>query len=291
MSNEPSPASSLFARHPRDWRGNDYVYPVISRRSRGLSLGVNLNPDTACNFDCIYCQVDRTQPPRVRVVDLPRLHAELHAMLAHVASGTIFSEPEFKNIPTELRRLSDIAFSGDGEPTACPVFSEAVAVAANLKRRFGLGAVKLVLITDSCYLTRPDVVRGLETLDANQGEIWAKLDAGTEEYFRRINRPNVTLDHVVTNIAAAAQRRPLCIQSLFMRVAGEGPSSAELDAYLGRLREITGGGGKIRLVQVYTVARKPADPQVTPLDAAELEAISRRVRDEAGLSADVFPAA
>src|SRR5262249_23531099 len=161
-----------------------------SRRSRGISIGINLNPDAACNFDCIYCQVDRTQPPRVREVVLPRLHAELHAMLAHAAGGGLRAQPEVKGTPAEHRKPAEIAFSGDGEPTACAVFAEAASVAAHMKRRFTLNSVKLVLITDACYLTRPEVQKGLEVLDSNQGEIWAKLDAGTEEYFRRINKPN-----------------------------------------------------------------------------------------------------
>ena len=71
----------LFSHHPRHWRENAYVYPVVSRRSRGVSIGVNLNPDAACNFDCIYCQVDRRTTPAVRRVDLDRLRTELELML------------------------------------------------------------------------------------------------------------------------------------------------------------------------------------------------------------------
>src|ERR1041384_5902109 len=59
----------LFTQHSRSWRENRYVYPVVSRRSKGLSIGVNLNPDKVCNFDCIYCCVDRKTPPVWRDVD------------------------------------------------------------------------------------------------------------------------------------------------------------------------------------------------------------------------------
>ncbi len=54
--------TTLFTQHSRSWQSNRYVYPVISRRSKGLSIGVNLNPDKVCNFDCVYCCVDRTHP-------------------------------------------------------------------------------------------------------------------------------------------------------------------------------------------------------------------------------------
>ena len=63
--------------HPRLFQGNKFVYPVLSRRSRGISVGVNLNPDKVCNFDCIYCQVDRRSEAETRFVATDRLLGEL----------------------------------------------------------------------------------------------------------------------------------------------------------------------------------------------------------------------
>ena len=82
-----TPLQQAHRQHDRHWRDNAYCYPVISRRSGGLSIGINLNPDTACNFDCIYCQVDRTTPPAVRKVDLDRLKEELNNLLDAFAGG------------------------------------------------------------------------------------------------------------------------------------------------------------------------------------------------------------
>ncbi len=275
-----------FANHPRRWRDFLYVYPVISRRSRGLSIGINLNPDAACNFDCVYCSVDRSVPPKVRRVALSVLAAELEQMVARRAA--LFDEPEFRAIPSEWRRLNDFAFSGDGEPTASPVFPEAVELVARVRREAGLGDVKVVVITDACYLTRPAVAAALEVLDANGGEIWAKLDAGTEEYFRRVNRPNYPLRHVLDNIRAAGQKRSLVIQSLFLRLHGDPPPPAEIEAYLERLRELLAAGTRVTLVQVYTVVRRTAEPYVTALTEDELERIAARVRT-LGLRAEVYP--
>ncbi|MDO8630933.1 MAG: hypothetical protein Q7R41_10610 [Phycisphaerales bacterium] len=274
--------------HPRDWRENLYVYPVISRRSGGLSIGVNLNPDTACNFDCVYCQVDRTVTPRIREVDVARLEQELRSMIADAQSGALFDDPAFRDVPAMLRGIKDIAFSGDGEPTTCKSFRECVAVAGSLKHEAALDSTKIVLITDACYLTRPQVVEGLAILDANDGEIWAKLDAGTEAYYQRVNRPNYPLQHVIDNIIAAARVRPIVIQSLFMRLDGVGPDDAELNAYIERLREITRAGGKITLVQVYTVARRPVESYVAPLPNEEVDRITAMVRTLAGLPAESF---
>src|ERR1700738_688622 len=108
--------------HRRTFENNVYVYAVISRRSKGVSIGVNLNPDKVCNFDCVYCQVDRKTPPLVRAVDVPRLLEELEEVLALVQPGELFAIERFQGAPLALRRLNDIAFSGDGEPTTCPQF-------------------------------------------------------------------------------------------------------------------------------------------------------------------------
>src|SRR5829696_4308466 len=178
----------LFTQHSRSWRRNRYVYPVLSRRSRGLSIGVNLNPDKVCNFDCIYCQVDRTRQSETRFVETERLLAELDDMLGLVASGVVYETEKFRSTPPELRRLNDIAFSGDGEPTTYRNFDELIAACAAVKRKHGLDDVKMVLITNASMFHRPHVQRGLEILDENNGEIWAKLEAGTAEYFKLVDR-------------------------------------------------------------------------------------------------------
>ncbi len=279
------PLRSVFAAHPRQWREFRYVYPVISRRARGLSLGINLNPDMACNFDCVYCQVDRSRTPTVRRVDLAVLAGELRALAGSV--DKLFNEPEFQQVPPSFRRLNDFAFSGDGEPTAAPTFPEAVQLVVQVREELGLHEAKIVLITDACFLARPAVADALALLDQHNGEIWAKLDAGTEEYFAQVNRARHTLAHVLENILAAGQARPLVIQSLFMRLQDAPPPEAEIAAYVARLRELRAAGAQIALVQIYTVARRPAEPYVSALTGAELEDIGRRVR-ELGLRAEVF---
>ncbi|MEX0791938.1 MAG: radical SAM protein, partial [Pirellulaceae bacterium] len=69
----------LHTQHERGFEANKFVYPVLSRRSKGISLGVNLNPDKRCNFDCIYCQVDRRSESETRFVETERYFAELDA--------------------------------------------------------------------------------------------------------------------------------------------------------------------------------------------------------------------
>ncbi|MEM9353332.1 MAG: radical SAM protein [Planctomycetota bacterium] len=278
----------LHTLHERSFEANRFVYPVLSRRSGGVSVGVNLNPDKVCNFDCIYCQVDRTTQSETRFVELDGLLAELESVLRLVASGEVYATAKFADTPEPLRRLNDIAFSGDGEPTTYRNFDEIIERCAGVKRSLGLDEVKMVLITNASMFHRPHVVRGLELLDANQGEVWAKLDAGTEEYYRFIERTPIPFQQVLDNIAAAARVRPLVIQALFMRVAGEGPSGAEIEAFCDRLNEVVAAGGSLKLVQVYTVARRPAEAIVSPLADEEVDAIAAKVRERTGLEAAVF---
>jgi wyosine [tRNA(Phe)-imidazoG37] synthetase (radical SAM superfamily) len=278
----------LFTQHSRSWQQNRYVYPVISRRSRGLSIGVNLNPDKVCNFDCVYCCVDRTTPPTMTEVDLDVLREELDQMVGLACSGELFSPPPLDQTPAELRRINDVAFSGDGEPTSYPRFLDACRIAVDVLERHGRADVKIVVITNATLFHQPRVAEALAYLDGHNGEIWAKLEAGTEAYYRRIERTSISLQRVLFNILAAGRVRPIVIQSLFMRLENQGPPREEIDAYVQRLKELVAGGCRIKLVQVYTVARQTAVAECTPLAAAELDDISVRVRDETGLAVETY---
>lgn len=285
---EPANPLRAVTEHPRTYHANKFVYPVLSRRSKGISIGVNLNPDKICNFDCIYCQVDRRSAAVTHFVETDRLLRELDETLDLVASGELYAEPPFDEVPPALRRLNDIAFSGDGEPTTFKNIDEIVGRVADLKREKGLDTVKMVLITNASMFHREPVKRALAALDANNGEIWAKLDAGTEAYFKQIDRTPIPFHRILTNIGDAARLRPLVIQSLFMKVGGVGPSGEEIDAFCGRLRHVRETGGEIDRVQVYTVARKPAEAEVSPLPREEVERIAEAVRLKVGVPAEAY---
>src|SRR5215813_13796461 len=102
----------LYARHERTFENFRFVYPVLSRRAGGISLGINLNPDKVCNFDCIYCQVDRTTTSETTFVETRQLLDELEIGLRMILSGDLYHAEKFRHTPRELRRLNDIAFSG-----------------------------------------------------------------------------------------------------------------------------------------------------------------------------------
>ena len=291
MSGETVQIKNTFATvqdHSRQFSDFTFVYPVISRRSRGLSIGVNLNPDKICNFDCIYCEVDRRLPGKVSQVDLQQMRDELVAMIRFARDGGLAKEPKFNEVPWLTREVKDIAFSGDGEPTMIHNFAECVQVVADVKQQEGLAATKLVLITDAAGLDKADVKRGLAIMDAHQGEVWAKLDAGTEAYFRLVNRTSIKFERILKNLLETALARPIVIQSLFLKVHGEAMPAVELDAYCERLNDIVRAGGRIKEVHAYTVARPTPEAFATKLSAEELQALAQKIREKTGLKVLAF---
>ncbi|MBC7782738.1 MAG: radical SAM protein [Burkholderiales bacterium] len=281
------PTVNIFTLHSRQWQENRYVYPVVSRRSKGLSIGVNLNPDKICNFDCVYCSVDRTQMPERAEVDLAILEAELRHMVGLASSGEIWRQPPFDRTPAALRRINDIAFSGDGEPTSFQRFQDAAELAVSVLTDANAADVKIVVITNATLFHQDRVLETIRYLDHHNGEIWAKLDAGTEAYYKLVERTTIPLQRVLDNLLMVGRDRPIVIQSLFMRISDVPPSGEEIAAYVGRLQALRDGGGGIKLVQVYTVARTTAEAYVTPLRNEEVDAIVNAVR-EAGIHVEGY---
>jgi wyosine [tRNA(Phe)-imidazoG37] synthetase (radical SAM superfamily) len=270
-----------YKDHRRELDENRYVYAVVSRRARGLSIGVNLNPDKACNFDCPYCQVDRTTPGGPTKVEVPDLAAELEDLLRRAAAD-LWTTPPFDTVAPELRRVADVAFAGDGEPTTPPEFPAAARAAREARDRLAPG-IPLRLLTNATLLHKDRVRAALAEFD----ELWCKLDAGTEAYFHVVDGTRLPFQRILDNLLLVARERPIVIQSLFLALDGIGPSDAEIGAWVRRLGEIVARGGSIDHVQVYTVARTPSDPRCGPLDAARLEAIAASARD-AGFTAAVY---
>ncbi len=291
MANVPVQIQSSWAAvqdHSRVFGDLVYVYPVISRRSRGLSIGVNLNPDKRCNFDCVYCEVDRRIPGRATSVDLRQLREELTWLIRYAQEGGLATQPKFDQVPELTRTVRDLAFSGDGEPTMVANFEECVAVVADVKRTLNLDGAKLVLITDSAGLDKGTVRRGLTLMAANSGEFWCKLDAGTEDYYRRINRSAVKFDRILANLRETARVHPIIIQSLFLKTHGDPMPAAELEAYCDRLRELLASGGRVTAVHAYTVARPTPESWATRLAGEELARLAGEIHRRTGLTVEVF---
>lgn len=280
------PSGSAFGC-PREFFGNRFVYAVVSPRAGGLSIGVDMNPDKCCNFDCEYCEVNRQSRADERSLDVEVMADELRRMLELAESGGLKVFPCYANVPLELLQLRHVALSGDGEPTLCPNFLDAVHAVIHVRALGKFQFFKIVLLTNATGLDLGDVRDGLR-LFTPRDEIWAKLDAGTQAYMDRVNHPDCSLEEILANILSAARQRPVIIQSLFSLLDNQGPSEEEIERYTERLRDLKNAGAQIPLVQIYSAARPMARPGCGHLSLGALTRIARRVREVSGLRAEVF---
>jgi wyosine [tRNA(Phe)-imidazoG37] synthetase (radical SAM superfamily) len=264
--------------HDRDAAGMTYVYPVVSRRARGVSVGVNLNPNNACNWRCVYCQV----PGLVRgvgpAIDLERLEGELDAMLGALVDGDYME----RHVPEGSRRLNDVALSGNGEPTSSPDFDAALDVVGRVLARRGLaGALKVVLITNGSLVHAEKVQRGLAHLRELGGEVWYKLDRATDAGQAEVNDAHTGAARALANLRACADLCPTWIQTCVFARRGAPPADGELEAYLTALRDLRADPpAHLEGVLLYGLARpshQPEAPELSPLPAGWLEAFAHRI--------------
>jgi wyosine [tRNA(Phe)-imidazoG37] synthetase (radical SAM superfamily) len=271
----------------REFLGNRFVYAVVSSRARGLSIGVNMNPDKFCNFDCEYCEVNRAQPSQEKSLDVEVMAAELQRVLAQAYSGELRTFPQFRNTPPDLMHLRHVALSGDGEPTLCPNFLDALRAVIHVRALGQFPFFKVVLITNSTGLDLQQVQEGLK-LFTPQDEIWAKLEAGSQRYLQEVNRPNCMIEKIIDNILLVARHRPVIIQSLFPLLNHQEPSVEEIEHFAARLADLKRAGTQIPLVQIYSADRPTPHSRCGHLPLKTLARIAQRVREVSGLKAEVF---
>lgn len=255
-------ASLTTSDHRRDIAGRRYVYPVVSRRAGGVSIGINLNTNNACNWRCLYCQVPGLIRGAAPEVSLDLLEQELRAMLQEVTRGSFMRD----HVPEGMRRINDIAFSGNGEPTSARQFDQVVERVASVIRDYPLPReLKLVLITNGSLVDRTEVQDGLRHMSAANGEVWFKLDSATRAGMARINNTRISLARVRRNLEIAAGLCPTWLQTCVFCLDEEPPSRAERDAYLAFVAQALQAGVRLQGVLLYGLARQSMQPEARRL--------------------------
>jgi len=272
---------------PRRFMGNRFVYAVVSPRARGLSVGVNTNPDKQCNFNCEYCEVNRAVPAVEKSLDVDVMVEELQRTLELAHSGELKNFHFYGNTPGASLQLRHVALSGDGEPTLCPDFLEAVRAVVHVRARGQFPFFKIVLVTNASGLDLRKVQEGLQ-LFTQRDEIWAKLDAGTQTYMDAVNHPDCTLEKILENILLVARQRPVIIQSLFPLLDDKEPHAEEFFQYAQRLNDLKRAGAQIPLVQIYSATRPSAHSKCGHLPLKALARIAQYVHEVSGLKTEVF---
>jgi wyosine [tRNA(Phe)-imidazoG37] synthetase (radical SAM superfamily) len=271
--------------HDRALDGFTYVYPVLSRRAGGVSVGINLNPNNACNWQCAYCQVPGLIRGKAPKIDLARLESELRAFLTALCRGGWLAH----NAPEGARLFRDIAFSGNGEATSAMEFADAVAIVTRLHAEFDLGpSVALRLITNGSLLGQARVREGIRRLGQAGGEVWFKVDAGKADTIERINGVRLAPRTISRNLGLCAALCPTWVQTCVFRWDGLPLDDKEIDAWLDVL---TSAGTVVRGVLLYGIARPSQQPdklRISPLSADEFDRIATKATDQ-GLTVHVSP--
>ncbi len=258
-----------------------YVYPVVSRRAGGVSLGVNLNPNNACNWRCIYCQVPNLTRGGPPAIDLALLEDELRRMLADIVDGDFMAR-----VPEPMRRLNDIALSGNGEPTSAPEFPAVVALIGRVLADFELadfglrGKIKLVLISNGSLTHRAYVQEGLRRMATLNGEVWFKFDRATRAGLRLANDTETDPERHYQRLKTVAGLCPTWLQTCMFALDGKAPEAAEIDAWLALLARAKTENLALRGVLLYGLARPSLQveaPRLAPLPEDWMHALASRV--------------
>ncbi len=280
-----SPSTLDTSNHSRDSAGMTYVYPVVSRRAEGVSVGINLNPNNACNWRCIYCQVPDLIRGSALAIDLVQLDSELRQMLHNIVQGDFLQQ----RVAEGARHLEDIAFSGNGEPTSAREFPQAIALVEQAMRDFNLlGKIKLRLITNGSLMDRPEVLEAVTHMAHCNGEVWFKVDAATRDGMARINDIRLNPDGVAERLRHCAQRCPTWVQTCVFALDGLPPAVQEIEAYVALLEQVA---ADLQGVHLYGLARPSMQPEASRLGrlpAEWMEDLAGRIR-QLGLTVHVSP--
>ncbi|MFU8789599.1 MAG: radical SAM protein [Methylobacter sp.] len=271
--------------HARDVAGLKYVYPVLSRRAGGLSVGINFNTNNVCNWRCIYCQVPGLKIGAAPELDFQLLEDELRFFFNDVLNGDFYQRFQ---VDEDKRMIKDIAVSGNGEPTSLKDFDKAVALIGRVAAELGvLPQSHFVLITNGSLLHRPSVQRGLETLKKYGGEVWFKLDSATEEGRALINNAGQSCQASIENLLLSARLCPTKLQTCLLDYDKRGLPVQEKSAFLALLKSIKARGCVLQGVMLYTLARPSLQPESVRLEKLSVEVLNAFADDIRLLGFDV----
>jgi len=264
--------------HSREIAGFRYVYPVLSRRAGGVSVGINLNVNNACNWRCIYCQVPDLKLGSAPQIDLVLLEYELRELLLELLHGDFMQN----SVPEDERRINDIALSGNGEPTSAKEFLQVIQLAVKLQVELSLPPhVKLILITNGSLLHRQHVQQGIKLMAQHRGEVWFKLDRASVLGMNQVNNSKQSLEKVSKNLEISTVSCPTWLQTCWFENDNLPPGNQEEDDYLDFLSKLIKKNIRLQGVHLYSIARPSMQAEASHLGAmsrTQLEIFADRIR-------------
>ncbi len=246
--------------HSRDIAGLKYVYPVISRRAGGLSIGINFNTNNACNWRCIYCQVPDLVRGTAPEMDFQLLEQELRFFLKQVLEGDFYQQYQ---VPEQYQVIKDIAISGNGEPTSLKEFDRAIELIAQIATEMKvLPNSQFVLITNGSLMHQANVQAGLKIFNQYKGKVWFKLDSATDEGRKKINDSKHSTVKTIENLKIASRLCETSLQTCMLDFLSVKDAERERQAYIELLKN---NKVKINRVMLYSLARESLQPEAKQL--------------------------
>jgi wyosine [tRNA(Phe)-imidazoG37] synthetase (radical SAM superfamily) len=265
------------SNHDRRIAGLKYIYPVISRRAGGLSIGVNFNTNNACNWRCIYCQVPDLKAGNAPEMDFDLLAEELRYFLDEVLHGDFFRQYQLE---PHLQSIKDIAISGNGEPTSLKSFAKAAVLIAEIATEFGIfPAAKFVLISNGSLIHQLEVQKGLQIMANFNGELWFKLDSATESGRKLINNTGQNQKKLIDHLQIASSLIPTRLQTCMLHFQNQLWTQNEKQAYLTLLKTLQDKHIVLQSIMLYSIARQSLQPEAEQLSNPCIEEMQAFAED------------
>jgi wyosine [tRNA(Phe)-imidazoG37] synthetase (radical SAM superfamily) len=224
-----------------------HVYGPVASRRLGRSLGVDLVPFKTCTYDCIYCQLGRTTQKTIHREEYLPIEDILAELDATLASGI---RPDY------------VGISGSGEPTLHSRIGEII---TRIKQRTD---VPVAVLTNGSLLWLRAVQDDLMAADL----VLPSLDAGSERWFRHVNRPHseIRFEAMVNGLAEFTRRfrKPVWLEVLLLAgMTGTVSEAGKIAALAGQIAPAK--------VQLNTASRPPCESEARPVTRRQLEILAR----------------
>ena len=269
-------AKLSITNHRSDIIGLTYIYPVLSRRAGGLSIGINFNPNNTCNWRCIYCQVPNLSIGSAPELDFDLLAKELRAVLDDVLHGDFYDRFE---VEPEKRVIKDIAIAGNGEPTSLKRFAKAVELIGTIATEAAVfPTADYVLITNGSLIHQAKVQQGLKVLHRYGGQVWFKFDSATEAGRKLFNNSSQSTRAALENLTISCRLCATKLQTCLVDYNQQGFKKSEKQAYLSLLKDIR-ASCQLQKIMLYTIARHSQQPEAPLLQAISVETLNAFAED------------
>ena len=249
----------------------EYTYGPFQSRRLGLSLGVDILPKfKLCTYNCVYCEIGSTEKlvsPEYRIKAPPSINFR----------------KELKDILKYVPHLNSITFGYNGEPSLNRNLLDFLKITLQVREKIKWTDRKpiITLFTNSSTLYLDKIRQEVKQFEL----VLAKLDAATPEDFQRSNNPHPEtpkIDSIIKSLVKLKKEMPsghkLAIQSLIYNSYREDFIANSNDINITNLAKAI---KKIKpdSVQIYSIARIPANYYVFSIDKEKKKEIVDKIKD------------